>query len=162
MITFLQYLKEVETIPQVPQGVDPGMWQDSNYRKYYYMMNKQQAPMQPNATTQVINPAKKREIDLFNRYENLIQQGFETGGKVPNGVVSGLDLINRNRSLVADGEMYAVGNAYPFIKEKSRGMPTGNIMYKRGYPINLFKDKIGVKVFQDEGNKLINFIKTLL
>lgn len=67
---------------------------------------------------------------------DALQTGFRTGGKVSDSLVRLLQLNGKNYSLVADGILYARGNAYPFYKEKKAGQPTGNIMFVHGFPID--------------------------
>jgi hypothetical protein len=59
MITFSAYVKardlmEMEQIPPVPPGVDPEMWANPSYRKFWMAQNQpqQQVPQQQQAVAQ--------------------------------------------------------------------------------------------------------------
>lgn len=66
-----------------------------------------------------------------------IQTGFQQGSIVPDNLVRMLDLQGKRYSLVADNTMTALPTgAYPFVRQKLSGRPTGKISFVRGFPIS--------------------------
>lgn len=148
--------RELREEAEVPPGVDPAMWANPSYQKFWLAQNpnygqQQQAPA-PVAKALAPNQAQQqllqRELQKVNIFKGVLEKGFETGGRVPTNIVVSLRLNDENRSLVADSEQFAMGGAYPFFKDKRAGQYTGAIMFKRGYPINTFMDKM-TKLLQE-------------
>ena len=159
MYLFREYVKyrlmEAD-IPPMPPGLSPEeqqLWTNDSWRKFWIMqhpdyLKAQQPQIAPKAVARALAPNQAQQQILQREWQkvqmaiNIIQSGFETGGNVSSSIRNILKLDNENRSLVGDSEQFAVGGAHPFYKDKFGGRFSGNIRYKKGYPINVFLDKI--------------------
>ncbi len=138
---------------EVPPGVDPQMWANPSYQKFWLAQNPQQQQQPAPAAKALVNPMQQKrmqqELDRLKIFERTIDAGFKTGGVVRSNIVKSLGLNDANRSLVADSEQFALGGAYPFYKKKfagkyetypeDRGLEV--VLYKKGYNIHTFIDK---------------------
>jgi hypothetical protein len=95
--------------------------------------------VKPLEKTVQLNPpstSSKPTSNIPQPIVDLLQNGFRTGGTVPDQLVRFLDLGGRNRSFAADSIMHVRGFAYPFYREKKAGQPTGRFMFVQGFPID--------------------------
>jgi hypothetical protein len=164
---YVEYRLTEEEIPPTPDGfteVEKSLWLNDRWRKFWiiqhpeYLKNLKAAPQspvmqqQPIAKTLTTTQAAsqqlmQRELSRIQPLENKIQDGFSTGGAVSDNLIMVLRLRDINKSLVAESEGTSGQTAYPFFYNKRAGQYVLGrdgkpmIMYKKDYPIHVFRDK---------------------
>lgn len=88
-------------------------------------------------------PKTASELGISDIVWDLMSKGWGAGTIVPDNLVKFLNLNGRNASLVSDSILYTASRAYPFVKEKRAGKPTGRLFFVKGYNPNDFLTAYG-------------------
>lgn len=83
-------------------------------------------------------PKNYSELGISDIAWDLMSKGWQMGTVVPDNIVKFLGLNGKNYSLVSDSILYTGSRAYPFVREKKAGKPTGRIFFVKGYNPNDF------------------------
>lgn len=138
MLSFKNFVNEAETMigDPVPPGVDPAMWANPSYQKFWKAQNQQQnaAPkMGQQAPVQQQKPVQQRAYQDIGSIDNAVKTylsrlpGFPANGTLRN--LPDMELIGSINNKIKTGEI-------PLQPTSIRAMEAG-----RG--VHFYRDKIG-------------------